>query len=144
MAKKLTHAQRVAAAVELLAGLELTSRDCCMLMTAPTSVPEAWMPAHAADVRQVFDDHKHMWPDARLKLGNSADMGRTLGYCETGKRRTLTICVACDVPYTTALETLVHELAHASAWDIDHDHDHGVHWGIEYARAYGAIMGDHS
>jgi len=144
MTRPKTHAQRVAAAVDLLDGLELTPRDCVALMTAPASVPSAWRPARAPDIAEHFADHRHMWPRTTLVTTTLGGLnGELYGQCSWAKGRYV-VQVACDVPAPLALDTLVHELAHVTAWSIDRDHDHGVHWGIEYARAYGAINRDHT
>jgi hypothetical protein len=36
---------------------------------------------------------------------------------------------------TSAVDTLIHELAHAVAWDKD-DIDHGPKWGVAYSKVY--------
>ena len=40
-----------------------------------------------------------------------------------------------DLPYHFAIETLLHECAHAMAWDKDQQ-DHGLNWGKAYSKIY--------
>lgn len=41
--------------------------------------------------------------------------------------------------WQTMVDTLVHEWAHVRSWGADED-PHGPHWGLEYAKAYRAVL----
>jgi Zn-dependent peptidase ImmA (M78 family) len=65
----------------------------------------------------------------RVKLADSCH-----GYCQLKNKKFL-IRINRDLDVATAIDTLIHELAHAIAWDAKGD-IHGTEWGKAYSKVY--------
>ncbi len=65
---------------------------------------------------------------------------KNLGSCKRAKDGVFDITLSTmNVSMTSAVETLIHELAHAVAWEkniADPIGDHGPSWGVAYSRVY--------
>lgn len=99
------------------------------------------------EMREVLRDLRTLEPTIvpvrvrRLKLDDC------WGYCtlyrdsETGKPLYFLIAIDNRIPAPLVAETLVHEWAHAVAWQegkaVD---DHGPEWGVTYARIYSQVI----
>jgi Zn-dependent peptidase ImmA (M78 family) len=72
----------------------------------------------------------------RSKINGNID-----GYCsfyhDNGQNKHFKIRIDASMPEQMAIETLLHELAHAVCWESDENEtDHGPSWGVAYARVY--------
>jgi hypothetical protein len=70
----------------------------------------------------------------RTKMSDALD-----GDCSFRKEQ-YHIRVNRTLPEHEAIETLLHEWAHAVAWDRCHDDDHCDEWGKAYSRIYRAFL----
>lgn len=62
-------------------------------------------------------------------------------FVERGKTRYFSISVESRVPEPLVVETLIHEWAHAIAWQLGKTvEDHGPEWGVAYARLYRLVV----
>lgn len=90
-----------------------------------------------ADIRRIW--RQQVLPELRVpcSLHITARHLRqgTNGMCWRDDRGRWHVCIRPGMPYMSALDTLVHELAHLAgmmAEDAKHD-DHGPLWGVAYS-----------
>lgn len=94
-----------------------------MLNAAARILRRQCMPAHPVHVRrvQLQGEWGHCWLRKRKH------------------RKVFLIAIDSRMPDQLALETLVHEWAHALSW-YEPGTDHSVAWGRAYARCYRAVI----
>lgn len=72
----------------------------------------------------------------RTKLTDGLD-----GYCQLTKDGKFLIKINKQLEEHEAIETFLHELAHACAWDSSKD-DHCDEWGKAYSRIYRVFLSE--
>ena len=60
------------------------------------------------------------------------------GYCTLTENKFI-IQINRNLPYYVAMEVVLHETAHAMAWNKDKD-DHGPNWGRAYSKIYRVFL----
>jgi hypothetical protein len=97
-------------------------------------------PMPTAELRRFWREHvAPHWPRVHLMVRPGLDC---YGMCRE-RGRDLQVVVRAGLPRCVAIETIIHEIAHATTWYLigPEADTHGPEWGVAYARAYQVIMG---
>lgn len=74
-----------------------------------------------------------------LRVKNLPPKCKYCGYCTCNGTK-FTIIIGKAGSYQVAIDTLLHEWAHAISWNLDQGDTHGSYWGVALSNVYLAFL----